>query len=91
MYKCPHCGKPGISVWRKLFLGPIFPTTCKQCGNKVGVPYSAWFIIALFTITIGLVEFFVDSIMFKIVIWVVVFLIMSVIYLKYVPLVPKYK
>jgi hypothetical protein len=91
MCKCPHCGKPGISVWRKLNIGLFIPTICKQCGNKVGVPYSAGFIIALFTITIGSVAFFVDSIMLKIAIWVVATLIMSGIYRKYVPLVPKYK
>lgn len=91
MYKCPHCGMPGISVWRKLNIGLFIPTTCKQCGNKVGVPGYAGAFIAIFTIALVSVAFLVDSIMLKIVIWVVVVLIMGGIYLKYVPLVPRYK
>ena len=38
---CSHCEKPGISVMRKVCLGPGVPATCKACGEKVGVPYSA--------------------------------------------------
>lgn len=66
MYKCPHCGKPGISVWRKLCLGPLIPTTCKQCRKEVGVPYSAMFIIIPFITVLCLVQFFVDPITLKI-------------------------
>jgi hypothetical protein len=39
MYNCPHCDKPGISVLRRFSLGPAVPTTCHQCGKKVGVSY----------------------------------------------------
>lgn len=39
MFECPICHKLGISFWRKLCLGPALPTTCSQCGKKVGVPY----------------------------------------------------
>ena len=38
---CPHCGKPGISIMRKMFLGPAVPATCQACGEKIGVPYTA--------------------------------------------------
>lgn len=41
MYKCPHCGQPGISKIRKMFLGPGLTITCKACGKKVGVPHTA--------------------------------------------------
>lgn len=92
MYKCPHCGKPGISVWRKLWLGPAIPATCKQCGNKVGVPYSsAMFVMIPFIIATALTVIYIDSITLKIAICVVLTLILCVIYLKYVPLVPRYK
>jgi DNA-directed RNA polymerase subunit RPC12/RpoP len=37
---CPHCGKRAITVVRKAFLGPGWPATCRECGKKVGVPYS---------------------------------------------------
>ena len=38
---CPHCGKQGISILRKWFLGPAKPATCKLCGKKIGVPYTS--------------------------------------------------
>ena len=44
MLTCPHCGKPGISAMRKMYLGPAVPATCKTCGKKVGVPYIAMFV-----------------------------------------------
>ena len=34
---CPHCKKPGISVIRKTFLGPVLPARCSICHNRVGV------------------------------------------------------
>jgi len=89
MYKCPHCGKPGISVWRKLFLGPLVPTTCKQCGREVGVPYSSMLLVIPFLIAMTLAMMYLDSVMWKVVILVVLTLIMSVVYLKYIPLIPK--
>jgi hypothetical protein len=39
MYTCPHCQQPGISVWRRAFLGPTIPATCTACGRKIGVPW----------------------------------------------------
>jgi len=41
MYDCPHCNKPGISAWRKLFfMGPYAlgerTAICWHCGQKVG-------------------------------------------------------
>ena len=92
MYKCPHCGMPGISVWRKLNIGLYNPTICKQCGNKVGIPYYVLFIMIPFIITtVSIVLFVVDNIVLIIAICVVGTLIWSGIFLKYVPLVPKYK
>jgi hypothetical protein len=38
-YPCPHCDGPGIPVWRKAFLDPIYATTCRICGQEVAVPY----------------------------------------------------
>jgi hypothetical protein len=39
---CPYCGKHGIPVLRKAFLGPAVPTRCNQCGRLVGVPWSSF-------------------------------------------------
>ena len=38
-YACPHCGKLGISFWRKQALGPAVPATCRSCSKAVGVPW----------------------------------------------------
>lgn len=40
-FACPHCGRPGISLLRKLSLGPSLPTRCRECGQRVGVPWSS--------------------------------------------------
>jgi len=88
MYKCPHCNKPGISVWRKLWIGSAIPATCKQCGKKVGVPYATTFAMIPFIFAIVLTGS-VGPAMLRIATWVVGFLIMGVIQLKWVPLVPR--
>jgi len=45
MHDCPHCGEKGISALRRCNLGPAFPTKCKSCGKKVGIPYWSIFTI----------------------------------------------
>lgn len=52
MFECPHCHKTGISLWGKLSLGPAIPTTCSQCGKKVGVPYYSLLAAVPFVISI---------------------------------------
>ncbi len=52
MHQCPHCGKPGITALRRAFLGPAIPTTCSQCGQKVGVP--GWSIVIVLPLLTGL-------------------------------------
>src|SRR6218665_2660831 len=32
---CPHCGLDALSFWRKLALGPVATATCRRCGLKV--------------------------------------------------------
>ncbi len=51
-YACPHCEKPGISSIRKSFLGIAASTSCKSCGQKVGVPY--WSIVTIIPMLIAL-------------------------------------
>ena len=92
MFKCPHCGKPGISVWRKLTIGLHTPAICKECGNEVSIPFTSLIILTiLFTVGFMSVLFFVDSIILKIAIWIVMASLSLFLYLKYVPLIPKYK
>ena len=47
MHLCPHCNKPGITTMRKLFLGPAWPATCKQCGQKIGASYAKAYLAAV--------------------------------------------
>ena len=89
MYKCPHCGKPGISVWRKLSLGPLIPAVCKECGGEVGIPYYAMLIVIPFIAVMILALMYLDSTLLKVVVFVVLTLIMSFIYLKFIPLVRR--
>lgn len=39
MLTCPHCGKKGISLLRKIFLSPGMPARCKSCGELIAVHY----------------------------------------------------
>jgi len=88
MCTCPHCNKPGVSLLRKLCLGPAMPATCKECGRKVGVPYSSMLAFIPFGVAIILVQI-VDSTTLQMGIWVVGFLLYAVIHMKFVPLVRK--
>lgn len=85
MHKCPHCQKPSISTIRKLCLGPALATRCKQCNNKVGVSYSKSFIA-----TIPLFVALALSISYNSPIPILIgFIITSIIYIKWVPLIKK--
>jgi len=35
------CDPHKVSIWRKLWLGPMVTTNCKICNQKVSVPYWA--------------------------------------------------
>ena len=90
MYKCPNCGKKGISAWQKLNTGLLVPIVCKECGNKSGISYYGYFAIPLIialNLSVRLIDY---SIILKIVIWIAVTLIIGFIYLKYVPIVPRH-
>ncbi len=95
MYNCPICNQPGIPVWRKLMLGPALPTTCRQCGKKVGVPWSSMLSVVpfLFAIIFSYYAFFFTNIDL---IWLFTALVLSIIimffaYIKWIPLIPKEK
>ena len=54
MYSCQHCGEPGISKLRKLFMGPALPHTCRSCGEKTGLPYYSVLVMVPPTACLGL-------------------------------------
>ncbi len=35
MVKCPHCGKPAMSLLRKSALGPGRVLNCQSCGKRI--------------------------------------------------------
>jgi transcription elongation factor Elf1 len=85
---CPHCGKQGISTLRKMFLGPAVPATCKACGKKVGVPYTAMLATIPF-LTAILASAFVETVALKAALWIVGAIVMSIIHKRWVPLEPR--
>ena len=88
MFECPICHKLGISSWSKACTGSAWPTKCKQCGKKVGVPYSS---------LLYAIPFFIASAYFEIarMNFVSIFAVVAalvfyfVMHIKYVPLIPK--
>jgi DNA-directed RNA polymerase subunit RPC12/RpoP len=83
---CPHCGQPGGSFVRKMFLGPAISTKCTSCGKKFGVPTKKSvvaftpFVIAIF------ISGLIDPIIIRTAFLFFVFIIASIIQIKYVPL-----
>src|SRR5206468_610704 len=49
-YPCPHCSHPTIPLWRRLCLGPAWPTTCTGCERRVGVPWSSMWLGSVFAL-----------------------------------------
>lgn len=49
-YPCPHCQQITIRLWRRLCLGPAWPTTCSACRRRVGVPWSSMWLIQAFAL-----------------------------------------
>jgi hypothetical protein len=88
MYKCPHCGEYGISMMRKMFLGPAYPATCKVCKKKVGVPYTAMLAGIPFVIAI-IIATLVDPIAVKVLLWNGGFILTAIIHMLWVPLEPR--
>jgi predicted RNA-binding Zn-ribbon protein involved in translation (DUF1610 family) len=82
---CPHCGKPGISVMRKMCLGPAVPATCEACGKKVGVPYMAMLAGIPFLAAIVGSEL-VEPFALKTAFLIGGFVVMAVIQMRWVPL-----
>lgn len=37
-HPCPSCGEPLITVWQKLWLGPLRKIECQNCGATISVP-----------------------------------------------------
>ncbi len=90
MEKCPICGKPGITLLKKAFIGPASFTTCQQCGKKVSVPYSYFFLaFTPFLLSMFISIFFINNTLLKYAILTIGIIVMFTIYIKWVPLISK--
>jgi hypothetical protein len=89
MLACPHCGGPGISTSRKLWLGPAIPAKCRTCGKKIGVPWSRS-LLAFLPFGIALLATAnIQAWSLRILILAAGSYTMFLINLRYVPLVPR--
>ncbi len=61
MDQCPHCGKPAITVLRKVFLGPGAPIACQSCDKTIKVAFPTWLKAALPGAAVMIVALFFES------------------------------
>lgn len=61
MFKCPHCGKPGISPLRKVILSPGLLATCNSCGGSSSTRYPSWLSAMLPGTILMIAAMFADS------------------------------
>jgi len=61
MFRCPHCGNPGISSLRKAILSPGLLATCKSCSGSSGIRYPSWLVAMLPGTALMIVAMFVES------------------------------
>lgn len=85
---CPHCGEPGISRMRKFWMGPAVPATCQACGRKVGVSW--WSMLAVIPMLVAILSVpSVDSLWISLGLVLASGALMTVIHMKWVPLVRR--
>jgi hypothetical protein len=97
-YPCPHCNQITIPLWRRLCLGPAWPTTCSTCNKMVGVPWSSmWLALAFGLIGAGLAFLLVgpgrtmspDSRVVVAIVLLAVLGPLSVVWVRWVPLIKR--
>jgi hypothetical protein len=85
---CPHCGNRGMTLVRKMSIGPKPATACESCGKGIGVSKSILGAYALFWIPIwlsGLVEGFA----LKGALWLAAAAVLTISCLFFAPLEPR--
>ncbi len=84
---CPVCGQPGMSMLRRIFLGPAISPRCRSCGVQIGVPLgrSALVTSAVLALFIFLLVLFSGNIFLTL----IVIAIPAALSQRFVPLVPK--
>lgn len=88
---CPHCGGRALSVWAKLTLGPIAQRSCMRCGLAVGaavLPALAALQPCALVVLLMLTRVMRDPVTMT-ASSLAAFALTCVLYLWYVPLVPR--
>ncbi|SNS77422.1 hypothetical protein SAMN05446037_102061 [Anaerovirgula multivorans] len=91
MFKCPHCDKKTISLWKKLFLDPRYKYECKECGGYINIPYYTLIVFGV----ISLIIVYIISVVlnkgwiYTLFILALVAIIYEVIVLLFVPIIKK--
>jgi len=80
--KCPSCGKPTISPWRKLVIGGVITAECPSCHSEITMP-PIDFAIGFFIVMAY--QFFKPPLLYIAIIFVAYMIIRQL----YIPLVAK--
>lgn len=90
MDKCPHCGKPEFSFFRKLFMGSLLKCTCKQCGYKVSLSWKNIIFAIPFWINLYIsISLSIEPVGLRLLSWLPGCLISIVLFGKYAKLVKR--
>lgn len=92
MLQCPICDQPGISTWKKIFIGPGRTIVCSNCGNKVSIPYSSLlYALPAFAALAYFASVGEDGIIIAASLFVAAFIFNIIAQIKFVPLIYKEK
>jgi hypothetical protein len=91
VYICPHCHKPGLSFYRRMFLGPVSAATCRVCGGKVGVSWGrSMAVMVPFAVAImAIAEFLPDAPVVSFSVMGLAAVVVCLAFLRFVPLIKK--
>jgi ribosomal protein S27E len=100
-YECPCCHKRTIPFRKKMFLGPKASVSCPSCGATLGLP--SYVVRGIMAMTMGLILILsvfdhvvlprphqmIDSLMASAPLLILAYVVMLLMYYRYVPFVPK--
>lgn len=86
---CPSCGRRALTVLQKLTLGPVRRVHCASCFQALSVPFTPALAAALPFLAAVALSGFVSPFYVTVLLWVVGFLAMVLLHLKWVPLVGR--
>jgi hypothetical protein len=87
-YRCPRCNQVTVSLLSKLCMGPAEPIRCIQCGQRIGVRWTAMLALVPLAISIMLVAF-VNELSARGLIVMVGVVTMGFVHAKLVSIVPR--